>query len=64
MNRDQFLRSIRRQSKEMGLEFYIDRHLGKGSHYRVTVGERTTTVKSGELSPVYVALVRKQLGLD
>jgi hypothetical protein len=37
--------------------------MGKGSHVRLTVNGRTTTIKSGELSPAYVALLLKQLGL-
>ncbi|WP_413711132.1 hypothetical protein [Rhizobium sp. Rhizsp82] len=41
---------------------YEDR--GKGSNYRVTFGDRFTTIKSGELTPGYVRLIRKQLGVD
>ncbi|HZY67360.1 MAG TPA: hypothetical protein VFE52_02165 [Devosia sp.] len=47
----------------------MDTKLGKGSHYRVEVfeGDRLlakSTLKSGELSPAYEKLVRKQLGLS
>jgi hypothetical protein len=41
----------------------IDYTMGKGSHARITVDGKTTTIKAGELSPAYVALLLKQLGL-
>jgi hypothetical protein len=52
----------------MGWRLLVDTKLGKGSHYRLEIwaGERMiakTTLKSGELSPLYEKLVRKQLGL-
>ena len=37
--------------------------MGKGSHARITIDGRTTTIKQGELSPAYVALLLKQLGI-
>jgi hypothetical protein len=41
----------------------VDYTMGKGSHARITVDGRTTTIKSGELSPAYIALLLKQLGI-
>ena len=41
----------------------IDRARGKGSHARITIDGKTTTIKAGELSPAYVGLLLKQLGL-
>jgi hypothetical protein len=41
----------------------VDYTMGKGSHARITVDDRTTTIKSGELSPAYIALLLKQLGI-
>ncbi len=64
MKRDQFLRELRKAAKARGLELAVFEDRGKGSHVRVRLGDRMSTVKSGELSPTYVRLVRKQLGLD
>ena len=63
MTRDQFLRQLRSDCRERGWTLEIDRKLGKGSHYRVEANGKKTTIKSGELSPAYCTLVRKQLGL-
>lgn len=64
MKREQFIRRLRREAKAKDLAFAVERRLGKGSHYRVRVGARVATVKSGDLSRLYMALVRKQLGLE
>lgn len=64
MNRDALIRSLRKTAKAQGLGFEVMMKRGKGSHYLVRVGEKMTTIKSGELTPHYVQLVRKQLGLD
>lgn len=37
---------------------------GKGSHYRVRLGDRMSTVQSGELSPFHVERICKQLGIE
>ena len=63
MTRDQLLKELRKFARKNGLEFEVDRKLGKGSHYRVRLGKCITTLKSGELSPGYVRLIRKQLGI-
>lgn len=64
MKCDQFLRELRKAARARGLELEVFEDRGKGSHYRVRLGDRISTVKSGDLSPTYVRLVRKQLGLD
>jgi hypothetical protein len=64
MKRDQFLRELRKAAKARGLELEVFEDRGKGSHYRVSFAGRISTIKSGDLSPTYVKLVRKQLGLD
>lgn len=64
MKREQFIRLLRRDCKERGWTLVVDTRLGKGSHYRLEAGGRRTTLKSGELSEIYMRLVRKQLGLD
>lgn len=63
MKREQLLRELRKECKSRGWDFNIDTRLGKGSHYRVSVNGRKTTIKSGELSPQYCNLIREQLGL-
>ena len=44
--------------------FRIVETRGKGSHYRVHLGDRYTTVQSGELTPLMLRSLRKQLGMD
>jgi hypothetical protein len=59
MNRDQFIRRIRKTGRAVS----VDPTRGKGSHARITVDGKTTTIKAGELSRAYVALLLKQLGV-
>jgi hypothetical protein len=63
-SRDQFLSRLSRYCRKNSLDFEFDAGRGKGSHGRIRVGDRTTIVKSGELSPLYIGLVLKQLGLS
>jgi hypothetical protein len=69
MKRDRFIAALREMSEAAGCSIVVDKKLGKGSHYRIEVwrGDRMlakTTLKSGELSPDYMKMVRKQLGLQ
>ncbi|MGO7560528.1 hypothetical protein ACC754_13880 [Rhizobium johnstonii] len=64
MKREQLIRELRKIAKEAGkgdLEIFEDK--GKGSHYRVKFDGKLTTIKSGELTPGYVRLIKKQLGI-
>lgn len=63
MKRDQFLRGLRREARSLKVEFRIESSEGKGSHYRIYFGNRVTTIKSGDLKPGYMNLIRRQLGL-
>jgi hypothetical protein len=63
MKREALLRLLRSEAKQRGLEFRLDKSMGKGSHYRVYVGTRFSTVQSGELTPLMVKTIRRQLGL-
>lgn len=54
--RTQFIRDLRKQAAALGLEIVVDTKKGKGSHHRVAVGGKTTTVPE--------KIIRKQLGLD
>lgn len=46
------------------MAFEVVTERGKGSHYRVRLGDRETTIKSGELRPGYVKLIKAQLGVE
>ena len=50
MKREQFLRELRKIAKDQDLELEIFEDKGKGSHYRVKLNSRITTIKSGELT--------------
>ena len=63
MTREQLIREIRKAAKKQGLPFELIKNMGKGSHYSVIVGRKSTTLKSGEMTPRYTKLVKKQLGL-
>lgn len=64
MKREQFLRELRKIAKDRQFDLEIFEDKGKGSHYRVKLNGKMTTIKSCELTPTYVRLVRKQLGID
>ena len=64
MKRDDLIRELRKIAKERGVTFTVTENRGKGSHYRVKLGNKRTIIKSGELNPIYVRLVKKQLGVD
>lgn len=64
MKRDALIRELRQIARKNGVEFRVVESRGKGSHYQVYYGDRTTTVKSGEMRPGYVSLIRRQLGID
>ena len=63
MTREALLRELRKLARERGVTFEVTTGRGKGSHYRVKFGNRRTIIKSGELTPTYVGLVNKQLGV-
>ncbi|GJE03593.1 hypothetical protein [Methylobacterium isbiliense] len=63
MTRDQLIRSLRTYARKRALPFDEDRKKGKGSHYRVRVGGKVTTIQS-ELNPNRIARILKQLGVD
>jgi antitoxin HicB len=64
VKREDLIRELRRIAREGGLAFEVTENRGKGSHYRVKFGDRRTIIKSGELTPLYVRLVKKQLGIE
>ena len=62
--REQFLQALRRYCRKSGLPFEVLPDHGKGSHYRVRVGERETTVPAGDASPIMRGVILKQLGFS
>lgn len=63
MKREAFLSALRAYCKASGLAFGWDKKHGKGSHGKVFVGDRATTVKYGEITPGMKKIMLKQLGL-
>ena len=64
MKREALLRELRRFARRNGMEIEVDRQGGKGSHYRVRMNGRVSTVQSGELTPFHVRRIKSQLGMD
>ncbi|WP_419848791.1 hypothetical protein [Candidatus Poriferisocius sp.] len=64
INGSEFVRRVRRHARKTGQEFHFDAAHGKGSHGRLYIGERFTTVQRGELSKGMVAAMLRQLGID
>lgn len=64
MTREALIRELRKWARRNGVHFEVVEDRGKGSHCRVELGSRNTIIKSGELRPGYVALIKRQLGVD
>ncbi|KTQ85088.1 hypothetical protein NS226_21075 [Aureimonas ureilytica] len=64
MKREALIRELRKRARKEGVQFDWDPSSGKGGHGVLTYGSRRTIVKSGELHPTYVALIKGQLGIE
>ena len=64
METKEFLRRLRAYAKRHGLDFEFDASHGKGSHGRIMMGNRFTTVKQGEFGPGLLAKMLKDLGIN
>jgi hypothetical protein len=64
VKRDALVRALGRYAAKKNLPFELDKAGGKGSHYRLRLGDAVTTVQSGELTPLLVNRICKQLGVD
>ena len=64
MNSREFIRRARSYARKTAQEFRFDPARGKGSHGRLYIGSRFTTVKQGELSKGILAAMLRQLGID
>jgi len=61
---DEFIRRARHYARSRGHEFRFDPGHGKGSHGRLHIGSRFTTVRRGELSKGILAAMLRQLDID
>jgi hypothetical protein len=64
MTREALIRELRKWARKNDVHFEVIEDRGKGAHCRVELGSRNTIIKSGELRPGYVALIKRQLGVD
>ncbi|MCW4114025.1 hypothetical protein NPA31_003475 [Aurantimonas sp. MSK8Z-1] len=64
MKREALLRELRKIARERGLALTVIADRGKGGHIRVNLGERMSTIQSGELTPLHVRTILRQLGVD
>ena len=64
MTSREFIRRARDYARKAGQSFRFDPTHGKGSHSRVYVGARFTTVQRGELTRGILAAMLRQLSID
>lgn len=64
MNSREFIRRANAYARKTGLSFRFDPAHGKGSHGRVYVGPRFTTVQRGELGKGVLAAMLRQLNIN
>ena len=64
MNGTEFVRRAKRYARRTGQSFRFDPGHGKGSHGRLWIGGRYTTVKRGELPKGTLTTMLGQLGID
>ena len=66
MTGDELVRRVRRLGRERGIPVRFEPRRGKGSHGRLYLGDRFTTVKNRrkELSPGLLAVMLRQLRLS
>lgn len=63
VTREQLIKGIRAWCRKNDVPFALNKQGGKGSHCKVTVGERWTIVQSGTLLPRHIDAVLRQLGI-
>lgn len=64
MNGSEFVRRAKRYARKSGLSCHFDPSLGKGSHGRLHLGGRITTVPRKELGKGLLAAMLKDLEID
>ena len=55
---------MKAHAKKNGKAYSFDPKHGRGSHDRVTIGDRVTTVKKGEFGPGLLNKMLDDLGID
>ena len=63
MNGVEFIRRAKRYTRRHGLGFRFVPARDKGSHGLLTIGQRRTVVKHGEISKGMLTSMLKQLGI-
>ncbi|HVY33144.1 MAG TPA: hypothetical protein VG960_01865 [Caulobacteraceae bacterium] len=63
MNGKQFIRQANRWARVHGLHASVEASRGKGGHQVLRIGDRWTTVQTGELKPGVFHVMLKQLGI-
>jgi len=63
MNRDGLIRALRKYARKRGLPIQVDKKRGDGSHYRVRLGDKVTTVQK-DLNPGRIERVLRQLNVN
>lgn len=64
MKREALLRELCKEARKRGIHYGETPDAGKGSHYLVTFGDKTTVVKSGELISLYVKIIKNNWGYE
>lgn len=64
VKRDQFIRELNKQARQLGFALEVDMARGKGGHCVVRLNGRFSVIRSGEITPLMARVIRKQLGLD
>ena len=64
MDSKEFARRAKRYAHKTGQAFLLQPSRGKGSHARLWIGERFTTLPRGEIKPGLYAALLKQLDID
>lgn len=64
MNGTEFIKRAKRYAKKNGIECRFEAGSGKGSHGRLYVGGRFTTVKRSEISKGLLSAMLTQLKID
>ncbi len=64
MTREALIRELRALARKRNIAFEVFTDKGKGSHYRLILGDRMTTIQSGELTNLRVRTIKRQLGIE
>lgn len=62
MKRDRFISELNKEARRLGEQFRIEKGKGKGSHFKAYFRGKVTIIQSGDLTPLRMRTIRKQLG--